>query len=172
LKDHRYSPIQTSEGKHIGSRSRSNSNLAVYPSSVPKNGIHGQREQRFKSSSPSAMSIPIPLSHAYSPAGSWASDDEQPFGSEAMMAERMGARRLPAMAPILAELPPLHHGYESKIRDRTKNPNEQDSLSVLANLATHSMLLPKVEPQEISREKTRWVEDDRQLRALSSMLRL
>ncbi|KAF9134917.1 hypothetical protein BGW39_005404 [Mortierella sp. 14UC] len=51
--------------------------------------------------------------------------------------------------------------------------HEQDSLSVLANLATDTLLLPKLEPKEISsRERVRWVEDDRQLRALSSMLRL
>ncbi|KAF9904836.1 hypothetical protein EC991_002264 [Linnemannia zychae] len=51
--------------------------------------------------------------------------------------------------------------------------HEQDSLSVLANLATDTLLLPKLEPKEISsRDRVRWVEDDRQLRALSSMLRL
>ncbi|KAF9157159.1 hypothetical protein DFQ26_009089 [Actinomortierella ambigua] len=55
---------------------------------------------------------------------------------------------------------------------RPASPHEQDSLSVLANLATDTLLLPKLEPQEVSREKMRWVEDDRQLRALSSMLRL
>ncbi|KAI1302105.1 hypothetical protein EDD11_005734 [Mortierella claussenii] len=50
--------------------------------------------------------------------------------------------------------------------------SEQDSLSVLANLASDTLLLPKLEPKEVSRERVRWVEDDRQLRALSSMLRL
>ncbi|KAK3837508.1 MAG: Gti1/Pac2 family-domain-containing protein [Linnemannia gamsii] len=55
----------------------------------------------------------------------------------------------------------------------TGSAHEQDSLSVLANLATDTLLLPKLEPKEISsRERVRWVEDDRQLRALSSMLRL
>lgn len=55
----------------------------------------------------------------------------------------------------------------------TGSSHEQDSLSVLANLATDTLLLPKLEPKEIStRDRIRWVEDDRQLRALSSMLRL
>ncbi|KAG0062906.1 hypothetical protein BGZ89_010311 [Linnemannia elongata] len=55
----------------------------------------------------------------------------------------------------------------------TGSSHEQDSLSVLANLATDTMLLPKLEPKEMSsRDRVRWVEDDRQLRALSSMLRL
>ncbi|KAG0283690.1 hypothetical protein BGZ97_008447, partial [Linnemannia gamsii] len=55
----------------------------------------------------------------------------------------------------------------------TGSSHEQDSLSVLANLATDTLLLPKLEPKEISsRDRVRWVEDDRQLRALSSMLRL
>ncbi|KAF8921639.1 hypothetical protein BGZ58_004092, partial [Dissophora ornata] len=178
LKDHRYSPIQVSDGKHIASRSRSNSNLAAFPPSGPRNGMHGQREQRFKSSSPSAhSSFPTPPSNAYSPAPSWASDDEQPFVADTVMAEPMiipngGAAESmpPVMIPALRELPPLHHGYESKLKDRGQNPNEQDSLSVLANLATHTMLLPKLEPKEVSRETSRWVEDDRQLRALSSML--
>lgn len=70
--------------------------------------------------------------------------------------------------PGLRELPPIHQG----IKDQAMEGSEQDSLSVLANLATHSMLLPKLEPKEVSRERVRWVEDDRQLRALSSMLRL
>ncbi|KAG0290940.1 hypothetical protein BGZ98_003235, partial [Dissophora globulifera] len=166
LKEHRYSPIQVSDGKNIASRSRSNSNLAVYPPSGPRNGIHGQRDQRIKSSSPSALSaFPTPPSNAYSPAASWASDEDQPYVTDTVMAEPM----MPVMIPALRELPPLH-SYESKINDRTMN--EQDSLSVLANLATHTLLLPKLEPKEISREKSRWVEDDRQLRALSSMLRL
>ncbi|KAG0366708.1 hypothetical protein BGZ54_005003 [Gamsiella multidivaricata] len=167
LKDHRYSPIQTTEGKHVGSRSRSNSNLAVYSSSAPKSTFH---DQRFKSSSPSAP-------NTYSPAASWASDDDHPIAADGMMAEPMHFHRptggaAPMAIPALAELPPLHHGYGSKPKDRARNPHEQDSLSVLANLAAHSMLLPKLEPKEMSREKSRWVEDDRQLRALSSMLRL
>ncbi|KAG0003510.1 hypothetical protein BGZ80_010228 [Entomortierella chlamydospora] len=178
LKDHRYSPIQVSEGKHIASRSRSNSNLAVYPSSGPKAGIHNQREQRFKSSSPiPSSSFPTPPSNAYSPAVSYVSDDDQPIVVDATMTEATNDHDVidnitPVMVPALRELPPLHHGYESKIRDHPDNFHEQDSLSVLANLATHSMLLPKLEPKEVSREKARWVEDDRQLRALSSMLRL
>ncbi|KAF9168239.1 hypothetical protein BGX21_010824 [Mortierella sp. AD011] len=178
LKDHRYSPIQVSEGKHIASRSRSNSNLAVYSSSGPKAGTHNQREQRFKSSSPiPSSSFPTPPSNAYSPAVSYVSDDDQPIAVDATMTDvtndHDGIDNItPVMVPALRELPPLHHGYEGKIRDHPDNFHEQDSLSVLANLATHSMLLPKLEPKEVSREKARWVEDDRQLRALSSMLRL
>ncbi|KAF9110535.1 hypothetical protein BGX27_006218 [Mortierella sp. AM989] len=178
LKDHRYSPIQVSEGKHVASRSRSNSNLAVYSSSVPKNGIHNHREQRFKSSSPAATSsFPTPPLNAHSPTASYASDDDQPMMVDSVMTDSTDSHDAvdsiaPVMIPALRELPPIHHGYESKMRDHSDNFHEQDSLSVLANLATHSMLLPKLEPKEVSREKSRWVEDDRQLRALSSMLRL
>ncbi|KAF9975921.1 hypothetical protein BGZ65_008044, partial [Modicella reniformis] len=164
LKEHRYSPIQTSEGKHNSSRSRSNSNLTVYPTNLKNNGAQGHRGQRFKSSSPGA---PTPPSNAYSPATSWVSDDEHPIVADGAVE---GSTSI--MIPALRELPPLHHGYEHRMKDRTANSHEQDSLFVLANLATHPMLLPKLEPKEVSREKIRWVEDDRQLRALSSMLRL
>ncbi|KAF9896562.1 hypothetical protein BX616_007204, partial [Lobosporangium transversale] len=68
----------------------------------------------------------------------------------------------PIMIPALRELAPVHHPYENNTKDRS-SLHEQDSLSVLANLATHTLLLPKLEPKEISREKTRWVEDDRRL---------
>ncbi|KAI1318627.1 hypothetical protein EDD11_006128 [Mortierella claussenii] len=171
LKDHRYSPILVSEGKHDGSRSRSNSNLAVYSTSAPRNGIHGQREARFKSASPPAASTsPTPTSNAYSPATSWVSDEDQPFVPDAAMIDSRGVA--PVMIPSLRELPPLHRGFENKVKEQSTSHHEQDSLSVLANLATHSLLLPKIEPKEISRDKSRWVEDDRQLRALSSMLRL
>ncbi|KAF9204751.1 hypothetical protein BGZ49_004935 [Haplosporangium sp. Z 27] len=175
LKDHRYSPIQVSEGKHIASRSRSNSNLAVY-SSASKANIHGQRDQRFKSSSPGATtSFPTPPSNAYSPSNSYASDDDQPI-VDTPMAEPIGDHgvyddSVSVMIAPLRDLPPLNHDYESKLRG-ADSFHEQDSLSVLASLATHSMLLPKLEPKEVSGEKARWVEDDRQLRALSSMLRL
>ncbi|GJJ72246.1 Gti1/Pac2 family transcription factor [Entomortierella parvispora] len=157
LKEHRYSPIQSLEGKQVGSRSRSNSNLAG-SATIAKNGMQGQRDHRYKSSSPTATSssFPTPPSNAYSPATSWASDDELPLVDDVK----------PVMIPALAELPPLN------IKDRQGSTDDQDSLSVLANLATHTLLLPKLEPKEISRDRVRWVEDDRQLRALSSMLRL
>ncbi|ORZ12876.1 Gti1/Pac2 family-domain-containing protein [Lobosporangium transversale] len=170
LREHRYSPIHLPEGKHLGLRSRSNSNLAIHSSSVPRNGLHGQ--QRYKSSSPGANSFPSP---GHSPVASWASDDEQPLTTDVTMAEpkdHFTAENVaPIMIPALRELAPVHHPYENNTKDRS-SLHEQDSLSVLANLATHTLLLPKLEPKEISREKTRWVEDDRQLRALSSMLRL
>ncbi|KAG0290502.1 hypothetical protein BGZ97_006156 [Linnemannia gamsii] len=165
LKDHRYSPIQVPEGKHLGARSRSNSNLAVY-SSVSPNGNLQEPHRRYKSSSPAAMPLfPTPPSNAYSPATSWVSDDDH-----SMMEDRAGSAPGAASeaVPGLRELPPIHQG----MKDRAMDGSEQDSLSVLANLATHNMLLPKLEPKEVSRERVRWVEDDRQLRALSSMLRL
>ncbi|KAF9190888.1 hypothetical protein BGZ50_009766 [Haplosporangium sp. Z 11] len=172
LKDHRYSPIQVQEGKHLASRSRSNSNLAVYTSSASKNG---DREQRYKSSSPSAHPV-FAASNGYSPAASWVSDDDQPMIMDTHVPGTMhganGMRLAPVMIPALRELPPLHRDYEDKLKERSGATHEQDSLSVLANLATHSLLLPKLEPKEVSRDKGRWVEDDRQLRALSSMLRL
>ncbi|KAI8355851.1 Gti1/Pac2 family-domain-containing protein [Mortierella sp. GBAus27b] len=172
LKDHRYSPIQTSEGKHIASRSRSNSNLAVYAGPGPVAGTHGQRGPRFKSSSPGAMSTHTPPSNGHSPG--WVSDEEPlVVMDEGMRTHGMVENMMPVMIPALRELPPLHHnGYDSRPKDRMGNSHEQDSLSVLANIATHPMMLPKLEPKEVSREKSRWVEDDRQLRALSSMLRL
>ncbi|KAG0282679.1 hypothetical protein BGZ96_000244 [Linnemannia gamsii] len=166
LKDHRYSPIQVPEGKHLGARSRSNSNLAVYSSMSPNGNLQEPRDRRYKSSSPAAMSLfPTPPSNAYSPAASWVSDVDQ-----SMMEDRSGAVSGAASeaVPGLRELPPIHQG----MKDQAMDGSEQDSLSVLANLATHNMLLPKLEPKEVSRERVRWVEDDRQLRALSSMLRL
>ncbi|KAF9940222.1 hypothetical protein BGZ67_008133 [Mortierella alpina] len=176
LKEHRYSPIQVPEGKYNASRSRSNSNLAVYSSSAPKGNMYTEREQRYKSSSPSTTPLfPATPSNAYSPAASWASDDDQPMIVESGVAQEsvpVVSHAASVMIPALRELPPLHRGYESKLKDRLAQPHEQDSLSVLANLATHSLLLPKLEPKEVSVEKSRWVEDDRQLRALSTMLRL
>ncbi|KAG0201967.1 hypothetical protein BGX28_005352 [Mortierella sp. GBA30] len=172
LKEHRYSPIQVPEGKHIASRSRSNSNLAVYSSSAPRSGISMERDQRYRSSSPSTAPLfPAP---AYSPNASWASDDDQTMVAESIGAQESLSAGHPGsvMIPALRELPPLHRGHESKLKDRSQQPHEQDSLSVLANLATHTLLLPKLEPKEVSGEKSRWVEDDRQLRALSTMLRL
>jgi hypothetical protein len=88
-----------------------------------------------------------------------------------MMEDRAGATlRAASDVPGLRELPPIH--LENRSKDISMDGSEQDSLSVLANLAAHTMLLPKLEPKEVSRERVRWVEDDRQLRALSSMLRL
>ncbi|KAF9579598.1 hypothetical protein BGW38_004083, partial [Lunasporangiospora selenospora] len=173
LKEHRYSPMYVPEGKHA-SRSRSNSNVTNQPLVLqgPLKSLHGHYH---KSNSPGVpASFPTPPSHAYSPgASSWISDDDQPGSAELISPESMsGGSSTPVMIPPLRELPPIHQGHESKVHDRFMAPHEQDSLSVLATLATHSLLLPKLEPQEISREKTRWVEDDRQLRALSSMLRL
>ncbi|KAF9141153.1 hypothetical protein BGX30_005367 [Mortierella sp. GBA39] len=165
LKDHRYSPIQIPDGKHLGARSRSNSNLAVYSSMSPNGNLQEPRDRRYKSSSPAAMTLfPTPPSNTYSPAASWASDDDHPMTED----RANDAPRTISKAVPLRELPPIHQG----IKDQAMEGSEQDSLSVLANLATHTMLLPKLEPKEVSRERVRWVEDDRQLRALSSMLRL
>ncbi|KAG0055863.1 hypothetical protein BGZ83_007152 [Gryganskiella cystojenkinii] len=165
LKEHRYSPIQSMDGKQIGSRSRSNSNL-LGSAAGARNGIQGQREHRYKSSSPTATSssFPTPPSNTYSPTTSWASEDDLPLMDDPM-GDSSGVK--PVMIPALVELSPLN------IKDQREGSAEgPDSLSVLANLATHTLLLPKLEPREISRERVRWVEDDRQLRALSSMLRL
>ncbi|KAG0356094.1 hypothetical protein BG005_004997 [Podila minutissima] len=99
--------------------------------------------------------------------GSWISDDDhsmEPIRSEPIALA-------PINIPALRQLPPAHFVGVNKHGDQL-GLHEQDSLSVLANLATHSMMLPKLEPQEVSREQHRWVEDDRQLRALSSMFRL
>ncbi|KAF9133150.1 hypothetical protein BGW39_010479 [Mortierella sp. 14UC] len=169
LKDHRYSPIQVPDGKHLGARSRSNSNLAVYSSMSPNGNLQEPRDRRYKSSSPAAMPLfPTPPSNAYSPAASWASDDDQPMMVEDRTDAAPGAAS--DVVPGLRELPPIH--LENRSKDQSMDGSEQDSLSVLANLAAHTMLLPKLEPKEVSRERVRWVEDDRQLRALSSMLRL
>lgn len=166
LKDHRYSPIQVPDGKHLGARSRSNSNLAVYSSMSPNGNLQEPRDRRYKSSSPAAMTLfPTPPSNAYSPAASWDSDDDHPMTEDCANAAPGATSEA---VPGLRELPPIHQG----IKDQAMEGSEQDSLSVLANLATHTMLLPKLEPKEVSRERVRWVEDDRQLRALSSMLRL
>ncbi|KAF9373584.1 hypothetical protein CPC16_001774 [Podila verticillata] len=168
LKDHRYSPIHTTEG-----RSRSNSHNLPHP------GFYARPEQmyRYKSSSPSASTFPTPPPNAYSPTGSWASDDEQPLVTDAITPESIASDNsvAPIMIPALRDVP-LHQNFTSKSSEpftlTSATPSEQDSLSVLANLATDTLLLPKLEPKEISRERVRWVEDDRQLRALSSMLRL
>ncbi|KAG0031482.1 hypothetical protein BGZ82_006962 [Podila clonocystis] len=170
LKDHRYSPIHTTEG-----RSRSNSHNLTHP------GFYAPRPEqifRYKSSSPSASTFPTPPPNAYSPTGSWASDDEQPLVTDAITPESIDSSDssvTPIMIPALRDLP-LHQSFNTKSSEpytpTSATPSEQDSLSVLANLATDTLLLPKLEPKEISRERVRWVEDDRQLRALSSMLRL
>ncbi|KAF9305301.1 hypothetical protein BGZ74_010735 [Mortierella antarctica] len=166
LKDHRYSPIHTTEG-----RSRSNSHNFPHP------GFYAPRPEqfRYKSSSPSASSFPTPPPNAYSP-GSWASDDEQPLVDAITPESDSDNSVTPIMIPALRDVPLLHRNFNPKSSEpytpTSATPNEQDSLSVLANLATDTLLLPKLEPKEISRERVRWVEDDRQLRALSSMLRL
>ncbi|KAG0091869.1 hypothetical protein BGZ92_011532 [Podila epicladia] len=166
LKEHRYSPIQVSDAKQA-SRSRSSSNVVG-----PSPGLHGMRPpyvpHRYKSTSPSRVSSPYPTRpHEHSPTGSWISDDDhsmEPIRSESIALA-------PINIPALRQLPPAHFDGVNKHGDQL-GLHEQDSLSVLANLATHSMMLPKLEPQEVSREQHRWVEDDRQLRALSSMFRL
>ncbi|KAG0379373.1 hypothetical protein BGX24_000717 [Mortierella sp. AD032] len=152
---------------HLARNSRMRKNLE---SLSPNGNLQEPRERRYKSSSPAAMPMfPTPPSNAYSPAASWVSDDDQP-----MMEDRAGATSsaAPEAIPGLRELPPIHQGFENRSKDQAMDGSEQDSLSVLANLAAHTMLLPKLEPKEVSRERVRWVEDDRQLRALSSMLRL
>ncbi|KAG0331128.1 hypothetical protein BG004_001807 [Podila humilis] len=183
LKEHRYSPIHIPDTKHVTARARSSSNVVG-----PSPGLHGipvpyghKGQQRYKSTSPSRMipsSYPTRLPHEHSPAGSWgggAEDDPilEPIRSEPIP----NAALLPIQIPSLRQLPPVHldgHGNKRGGGDQQAivEMHEQDSLSVLASLATHSMMLPKLEPQEVSREQQRWVEDDRQLRALSSMFRL
>ncbi|KAG0212972.1 hypothetical protein BGX28_005213 [Mortierella sp. GBA30] len=206
-KDHRYSPIQASEGQPFhydrdGPRSRSNSHNLGYPSnhygSLSSYGsasslVHP--EKRYKSSSPSARSsFPTPPPNAYSPTTSWASEDDQPLVADTVTPESLveGGNKedelTPIMIPALRELPLLETNFDGHKGAEPYSPrsaplvtpaasvngshHEQDSLSVLANLATDTLLLPKLEPKEVSGEKIRWVEDDRQLRALSSMLRL
>ncbi|KAF8951827.1 hypothetical protein BGZ52_009536 [Haplosporangium bisporale] len=167
LKEHRYSPIQVSDAKHVASRSRSSSNVVG-----PSPGLHGMRppyvQHRYKSTSPSRVpsSYPTRLPHEHSPTGSWVSDDDH-----SMEPRSEPIALAPINIPALRQLPPAHFDGVNK-QDDHLGLNEQDSLSVLASLATHSMMLPKLEPQEVSREQQRWVEDDRQLRALSSMFRL
>ncbi|KAF9171068.1 hypothetical protein BGX21_009552 [Mortierella sp. AD011] len=186
FKDHRYSPIQAN---FPDSRSRSNSQNVAYPPSLY--GSYGPGpEKRHKSTSPSAASsFPTPPFNAYSPSTSWASDDDQPLVSEAATEDRSAYRDdelAPVMIPALREMPLLATGFDHRKAASTSDSresyspapasaassnHEQDSLSVLANLATDTLLLPKLEPKEM-KERVRWVEDDRQLRALSSMLRL
>ncbi|KAG0030568.1 hypothetical protein BGZ82_007393 [Podila clonocystis] len=165
LKEHRYSPIQVSDAKHA-SRSRSSSNVVG-----PSPGLQGMRPpyvpHRYKSTSPSRVPSSYPARpHEHSPTGSWISDDDH---SESFRSEPIALA--PINIPALRQIPPAHFDGVNKHGDQL-GLHEQDSLSVLANLATHSMMLPKLEPQEVSREQHRWVEDDRQLRALSSMFRL
>ncbi|KAF9111433.1 hypothetical protein BGX27_004947 [Mortierella sp. AM989] len=189
LKDHRYSPIQAN---FPANRSRSNSQNIAYPPNLY--GPYGPGpEKRQKSISPSAASsFPTPPFNAYSPTTSWASDDDHPLLGDAVSSESMEGRTYdhkdyelaPVMIPALRELPLLatsfdhdkiphsHEPYSPVPTSATSSNHEQDSLSVLANLATDALLLPKLEPKEITGERVRWVEDDRQLRALSSMLRL
>ncbi|KAG9326591.1 hypothetical protein KVV02_001518 [Mortierella alpina] len=193
LKDHRYSPIQPSEGHHIHN--------AAYPGhyGIPSayGPSHGAAhpEKRYKSSSPSARSsFPTPPSNAYSPTTSWASEDDQPLVADTVTPESLvecssrDDELTPVMIPALREVPLIATSFDHRkgaiepyspssassatpAASVTGSHHEQDSLSVLANLATDTLLLPKLEPK-VSRERVRWVEDDRQLRALSSMLRL
>ncbi|KAF9575655.1 hypothetical protein EC968_002218 [Mortierella alpina] len=194
VKDHRYSPIQPSEGHHIHS--------VAYPGHYGIHSAYGpghgatHPEKRYKSSSPSARSsFPTPPSNAYSPTTSWASEDDQPLVADTVTPESLveGSGKddelAPVMIPALREVPLIATSFDHRkgaIEPYSPNSassatpaasvagshHEQDSLSVLANLATDTLLLPKLEPKEVSRERVRWVEDDRQLRALSSMLRL
>ncbi|KAF9197533.1 hypothetical protein BGZ49_001984 [Haplosporangium sp. Z 27] len=189
-KDHRYSPIQAN---FPGNRSRSNSQNVAYPPSLY--GAYGPGPEKYHmSTSPSAASsFPTPPFNAYSPTTSWASDDDQPLvdcaneDRSAYSAHRGDDELAPVMIPALRELPLLATSFDhckvAPISDArepyspvptsaTSSNHEQDSLSVLANLATDTLLLPKLEPKEVTGERARWVEDDRQLRALSSMLRL
>ncbi|KAF9438835.1 hypothetical protein BGZ76_004146 [Entomortierella beljakovae] len=189
-KDQRYSPIQAN---FPDNRSRSNSQSVPYPTNLY--GSYGPGpEKRHRSSSPSAASsFPTPPFHPYSPSSSWASDDDHPLVSDTVAFDSIDSRApynrrdddlAPVMIPALRELPLLatsfdHHKaaslssvHEPYSPAPTSAASEQDSLSVLANLATDTLLLPKLEPKELIGERVRWVEDDRQLRALSSMLRL
>ncbi|KAF9897238.1 hypothetical protein BX616_005941 [Lobosporangium transversale] len=193
-KDHRYSPIQaTMHDPRLRSSSQNVGYSPLYGSFGPG------PEKRYKSSSPTAMSsFPTPPLNTYSPAISWVSDDDQPLVVDSVMSESMvdshgndshsNHELAPIMIPVLRDTPLLAtgfdhnktHGLPSSPREpsslvapsATASNHDQGSLSVLANLATDTLLLPKLEPKEISRERVRWVEDDRQLRALSSMLRL
>ncbi|KAF9430544.1 hypothetical protein BGZ94_006194 [Podila epigama] len=180
-KDHRYSPLHTMEG-----RSRSNSHNLPPPG--PFYGVtsaHTHRteplyQHRYNSPSPTSASLPTPPTNTYSPSGSWASEDELPFVADTTRRGSLAESEnsvTPIMIPALRELNLHHQSYEDKpsrepYTPTSATPSEQDSLFVLANLASDTLLLPKIEPKEISRERVRWVEDDRQLRALSSMLRL
>ena len=202
MKEHRYSPMQANDhNKHgLSSRSRSNShNNTGHPfgSYGP-----GPEKRYKSSSPTATSSFPTPPPNAYSPTGSsWASEDDQPLvmDMETVTPESMDGRAqegeaeegvMSHMIPPLRELPLLassfdlykntscpasdeqYHPHHDLYMPPSDMTHEQDSLSVLANLATDALLLPKLEPKEISRERVRWVEDDRQLRALSSMLRL
>ncbi|KAG0222927.1 hypothetical protein BGW42_006191 [Actinomortierella wolfii] len=197
LKEHRFSPIQTAEmGKSLSSRSRSNSNNFGYPGSMRA------PQQRFKSSSPSSASFPTPPSHyspasswvsdeepalvadhATPEAMLGSFEQQQQQQNSNAYQQQHGGPGAGIMIPPLRDVSPPSFQMSTSLpypgqkfygrpAVRAVSPHEQDSLSVLANLATDTLLLPKLEPQEVSREKMRWVEDDRQLRALSSMLRL
>ncbi|KAF9189303.1 hypothetical protein BGZ51_009697 [Haplosporangium sp. Z 767] len=194
-KDYRYSPVQTNEPYRQShrNRSRSNSYNAAYSPSLY--GYHGSGSDKdCKSSSPSVRSsFPTPPPNAYSPATSWVSDEDQPMVIDVVSPESLMESYSthdefkPTMIPALREPLLIATSFDqpkvfsdmdepyplaSPLRSPTSESHEQDSLSVLANLATDSFLLPKLEPKEHLRERVRWVEDDRQLRALSSMLRL
>ncbi|KAG0303272.1 hypothetical protein BGZ98_006845 [Dissophora globulifera] len=180
LKEHRYSPIQAT---FQGSRSRSGSHNVGYSSHMYSGSY--ETDKHYQSSSPSATSsFPTPPLNSYSPTASWASEDDQLFVPDVVSPESLadGSVKVDDMAsvmiPALRELPLLATNFDHRKVEHyaptvtSSSSSEQDSLSVLANLATDTLLLPKLEPQEIKRERARWVEDDRQLRALSSMLRL
>ncbi|KAF9586525.1 hypothetical protein BGW38_002997 [Lunasporangiospora selenospora] len=188
---HNMAPFAAPQSSNYSSTSATSS-----PYSAPLD-----RQYRVPSPSSATTSSFTPPSNAYSPTTSWASDDEPPLvdavtpdslGEGLANIEMMTAlhhssmpsgRELPLLARSFDHKTVLDTGvdaYLSPLSNTTplspsSAPHEQDSLSVLANLAADTMLLPKPEPRDVSREaasRARWVEDDRQLRALSSMLRL
>lgn len=192
VKEQRYSPTPSaidnsrSNGHHFGYSASSFDSYGSNP------------EKRYKSTSPmarSSFSTP-PLNSYSSPTGSWVSDDEQPLVTDTITADPEsltdGASHdsdltlvmVPSLQDdVFASRFDHHHkanarsfdyeSYESSsVPPATPYSHEQDSLSVLADLATDTFLLPRPEPKEISGVRIRWVEDDRQLSAVSSMLRL
>ncbi|KAF9985154.1 hypothetical protein BGZ65_011562 [Modicella reniformis] len=175
VNEHRYSPTPSIIDN---SRSHTHSHNLGYSASSyePYESYGSVSEKRYKSSSPAARSsFPTPPRNAYSPTASWASDDEQPLVGDAIIHESLENYNS-EFTPLLATCfdhhkTTLSFGHEPYSSTVPFN-HEQDSLSILADLATDMLLLPTVEPKEISRERARWVEDDRQLRAVSSLLRL
>lgn len=190
-RESRYSPTPSNADS---ARSHPNGYHVGYSSS-PYEQSGPNPEKRFKSTSPMIRSsFPTPPPNSYSPVDSWASDDEQPLVADTIVTRpeslaedsNYDNESTLSMVPPLHELPllasrfdhkaaSLSNGYEpysSSVPPATPLNHEQDSLSVLADLATDSFLLPRPEPKEISAGRVRWVEDDRQLSAVSSMLRL
>jgi len=191
VKEHRFSPVPSSMDN---SRSFSSHNLGYSGNPYdPSSSAGGPGlEKRYKSPSPMVKtSFPTPPLNPYSPTeSSWGSDEEQPLVTDTMAAEsealadNVSNSSEATMVPPLYEYPFLasrfdhspkpSYGYEPFAASgpgMALSSHEQDSLSVLADLATDSFLLPRPEPKEMS-ARSRWVEDDRQLSAVSSMLRL